>query len=1031
MSSSVLPSLSLPSSSSSLIYSTTQTDSLLVRSRDAIARLTNDLSVATSRISALENELNNLREQNTILKKDLSSLSVKESTTIRLYQDNQLHTQELETNYQNRLQTLENDLRMQRDATNAAIVASQGSQLTAQAYEEKYHQLTKSYTELTNKYQEKEQETYTHRRLIGELRDRLTTTLEERDEARHEIDRIHHELTLAKQETQSSDSSASTARNEARHASQRVHELEILVGKIESEAAVAREQAMNERTRCINLETNMKEALTRWLMSIRTKFAGIPLQILQNNNNGIITNTEIPLPPSPLLDGSIHPPSDDKILAWLEALPDVAAWFQRASISLTNQIESRLQLASVAVDRLATRLINHDNTEHRLCVNAQALADQRGQEIDNLHKEILQYQNDITQLKLINATLIEDNTKYKKLMEEAMDRGELAEQTAIQSRDMLNEATLAADEAIASKLDVESAMKRLQAAWEERDRALRNEITSLENEFSAAERAWANELSETRDRLATVTKRLKHTKQFVIPQAVKTSLSSEIDRSGALVRDAQAVVRACRAHSERILNYLRSSGHGIQQANEPSWMSQVRASMAAETSAAASFAEATENLARIVQQYVALGVNSTMQDSISALGGDTVNPPVSQHHHHHTHSNERLVSASNSYEDAVPSVMTTVPSKNIPFASSVANVPRATSSIPPIPSMSNAYNHIVNNTNHNVHHHQANSNSHSTNNPLSMTNISSFYPDNNNNGNYITDYRSSIINNGKDVTTVQSNNNDSLTNVLSSNGPSNITTNNHHRNPTTNHHRALQSGMVEYVQELTHSTINNQTSSQSSTTDNIMHNHSYPPIEEVDSPKQIVSLLQPYSTSVPTIVPSTTTTTTPGEGLPASMTTQVNYPSIPSSVPLSSIPSAVPISTTTTTTANNTINITSVPVQGEDIINNQPNKNTNTATIPSNTNTFPSNSSVSSQPLSTITSPSVTLTNQEDNEWKLRRQKQQQTHNLMNNRLKALGLDASNTSINGIPFQPLPISGALGGGVSFVGLQSSVVQPKA
>ena len=139
-------------------------------------------------------------------------------------------------------------------------------------------------------------------------------------------------------------------------------------------------------------------------------------------------------------------------------------------------------------------------------------------------------------------------------------------------------------------------MKRLQAAWQERDRLLRGEIAALEAELSAQERAHSAEVGELRERLAQALKRLKHAKQFVVPQTVRASLSGEIVRAAALIRDAGLVVKASRSHAEKVLAGIRVGGHA--SASEPAWATQVRSGMAAEASAATSFAEAAEVLAK-------------------------------------------------------------------------------------------------------------------------------------------------------------------------------------------------------------------------------------------------------------------------------------------------------------------------------------------------------------------------------------------------------------------------------------------------
>jgi hypothetical protein len=582
-------------------------DALLVRARDAIARLTSDLAVSSQTVAALEAENARLRDAEASARAELVSSSSSSDQARAVLEA--------------RIAALQADLRAQKASTAAALAAAEGAQKAATAYESRAGELSREAYRLEEAATSQMDEADAHRRLIGELRDRLRGALEENDEIRGQFDRLDaqasSELSAAHRASEAARKDAASAKAECTAALARVRTLEATVARMDADLDEARKAASAERSRATALESSYRQALNRWLQSVKLKFSSLPAGA---GAEGALVPAP-PLPPSSssssssasaillLPDGTAGGAggaaiSDDKVLAWLEQLPDVSSWFVRASQSLAAQVEARLAAGQAATEALAARLAAHSDAERRAAAQMRLLAEQRGAELDAARSECARLVADLMQARLEAAALREERDDARAHAGEMRARSEASDAEAAQQARTAADNAEAAELASAARAEIEESMRRLQAAWQERDRLLRGEIAALEAELTGAEREWAEELADTKEKLAVAMRRLRHAKEYVIPHHVRAALAAEVEKASALVRDAGATVKASRTHAERVLAHMRQSGHGLGAAQEPAWLSQTRASMAAEAAAANSLAEAADILARQLHQAV-------------------------------------------------------------------------------------------------------------------------------------------------------------------------------------------------------------------------------------------------------------------------------------------------------------------------------------------------------------------------------------------------------------------------------------------
>lgn len=592
---------------------------LLMRSRDAISKLTKDLIEQQTTNGTLSEANHMLQSQVSQLQQQIARL---QQEFLESSQDDgaQFKWQREKGALEGRLASLQNELAVQRSATESALSTAASTKRSQQHAEANAFAAGAESAHLQSQLAESRHEIDSLRDLVSELLSRLKSqdaALLEKDDATTAVTRELAQVS-ASFETQlaATRQERDAARADASVAAQRIRELESAVAKLDADLVAAKDVISDEQQRGLQSEAAMREALGRWLGAVRSKFSGLTsASAFPDTPNLAASSTQ-------LANGG-----DDRVLAWLEQLPVVTDWFEQTCASLTAQLDARVQASLAAVDRLEAQLRAHTGRELQAVSSYKSLASQRAEEVDALRSEVSRLSGLCAQLQVELSAAREETAfalrEAKASADDAADKQQqLQEQIAV-SMQLEEAASLQA----AQRADVEDGAHRLQGAWEDRDRILRLEMAAMQRRLGEEQAAHAAGLADVREKLAMTQKRLDHARQYVLPQAVKQAFADEIQQVTELVRVAGHTLKASRSHAERVMTFMRTHSHptraaggvaagagggAIDQANEPYWLSQTREAMDNDV-------RSSNKLISVVERLVTELANATGRTLASAM----------------------------------------------------------------------------------------------------------------------------------------------------------------------------------------------------------------------------------------------------------------------------------------------------------------------------------------------------------------------------------------------------------------------------
>ena len=331
-----------------------------------------------------------------------------------------------------------------------------------------------------------------------------------------------------------------------------------------------------------------RDALGRWLSLVSGKFAGL---LHGSGSAGGMGSMSTGASSSSLL----NPEDTAGVLKALDELPNVHAWFSTATSNLVRQMEGRTGTVHSVIDTLGTRL--------------------RGLEEEAAGSLKVWRDREAAAFSAMKAA--------EGRLAAAVERAEASEKRAREAEEALSREKLSQN---TTPPVVKERVEKGGAHPQNFNSSNSKYGDDKDEQAHSLLAATLDENKTLRERLSLALKRLEHARAFSIPSSVKSNMEREVAGAIAAVAEADAVVRASRAHKEKVEKWRAGalgSVPAINQAPSPKWLAELKESIYRESASAEACALAAAKTAAAVKAHV----DSLLTIALAAAGELTQPPP--------------------------------------------------------------------------------------------------------------------------------------------------------------------------------------------------------------------------------------------------------------------------------------------------------------------------------------------------------------------------------------------------------------------